>query len=120
MRPLALCAAAALFLCGCSASRGTTPKPDHAKAVDALKLVVRLHSAATQADFAAFQSKVDKAYNDTLSGYYGAQEAGFVYSLSPAGAANPFSAIEVSCITRETHAEKAQAQCEKFLELLKQ
>ena len=91
MRPLALCAAAALFLCGCSASRGTTPKPDHAKAVDALKLVVRLHSAATQADFAAFQSKVDKAYNDTLSGYYGAQEAGFVYSLSPAGAANAFS-----------------------------
>jgi len=120
MRNLALAAAAALALCACVGSGASVKaKPDHAKAVDVMKLIVRLHSTADQNDFAVFQTKVDKAYAAAVSGYSGAADAGFVYSLSPTGAANPFSAIEVSCITRETHAGKAEAQCEKFFELLK-
>ncbi|HOX22835.1 MAG TPA: hypothetical protein PLL10_05175, partial [Elusimicrobiales bacterium] len=103
-----------LCLAGCSSS-ANLKKPDQTKAVEVMKLAVRMPSKATQDDFESFQHKVEQAYAATTSKYSGAAEAGFVYSLSPAGAVNPFSAIEVSCISRETHAGKSAKQCEKFL-----
>ena len=123
MRALFLCAAVAA-LCACATPRGATVSaPENQSmlpqtpAPDIAKREVRLSPGATQQDFAAFQKTVESVYVASLAGE---AEPGFSYSLSPAGAANPFSAIEVACLMPEEHADKSLRQCKKFLGMLEQ
>jgi len=65
----------------------------------------------------AFQTSIDNAYRTAKKTY---NPAGFTYSMSPAGAINPMSDMEVQCILSQDSADNiGQQTCDLFFKSLK-
>jgi len=76
-----------------------------------------LGNSAGENDMRVFQTNVDKAYMTAKKAY---NPAGFTYSLSPAGAVNPMSDMEVQCILSQDSADNVgQKTCDLFFKSLK-
>lgn len=73
-----------------------------------------LGRTAGEQDLALFTKSLDAAYAAAQRMY---RPAGFTYSISPMGAVNPLSDIEVSCVLGEQAAEEVGAQvCRMFFD----
>ncbi|MDR0734434.1 MAG: hypothetical protein LBG16_01770 [Elusimicrobiota bacterium] len=69
---------------------------------------------AGQQDIGLFQQALDAAYKTVIKEY---RPAGFTYAMSPAGAVNPLSIMDVQCILSEGSANSAgKAACDLFFE----
>jgi hypothetical protein len=76
---------------------------------------ITLGENASQSDMQNLQKALDRAYKKTLLVY---REAGFAYSISPWGAVNPLSVIDVQCVLSESLANAAgKSACDLFLKL---
>jgi len=69
---------------------------------------------------AGFQKILDIAYKKAMETdeEEGQQKIGFIYSMRPTGAINPFSEVEVSCIVQERHLKMAGELCGKYFSAL--
>lgn len=69
-----------------------------------------------------FQKILDVAYSKTLEENADAdpKETGFIYSMRPTGAINPFAEVKVSCIIQERYQKKGQELCGTFFNVLNQ
>jgi|GEM_PF-2743296 len=79
------------------------------------KLTVRLGRSAGTSTIDRFQRTLDRAYDQTI----GAGEQNFIYSIAPSGAVNPFSEVEVTCLTEAAPAHGADRVCKKFFDAVK-
>lgn len=69
-----------------------------------------------------FQKILDIAYKKTVDAHSeeDPREIGFIYSMKPTGAINPFAEVEVSCIIQERHQKKGQDYCGTFFAALQE
>ena len=67
-----------------------------------------------------FQKILDIAYKKTVesNSEEDPKEIGFIYSMRPTGAINPFSEVEVTCIIQERHKQRGQEFCGTFFSVL--
>jgi hypothetical protein len=76
-----------------------------------------LGRAAGNKEMGVFQASIDKAYRTAKKTY---NPAGFTYAMSPAGAVNPLSDMEVQCILSQDSADNVgQKTCDLFFKSLK-
>jgi hypothetical protein len=69
---------------------------------------------AGQGDIGLFQQALDAAYKIVIKEY---RPSGFTYAMSPAGAVNPLSIMDVQCILGEGSANSAgKAACDLFFD----
>ena len=74
---------------------------------------VSLGENASYSDMQNFQTALEAAYNTARRTY---NAAGFTYAISPAGAVNPLSEMDVQCLLSETlsNTSKGKAVCDLF------
>lgn len=73
---------------------------------------ISLGENATYTDMQTFQKALDAAYSTARARYHA---TGFTYALSPAGAVNPLSEMEVQCILSESLSNATgKAVCDTF------
>ncbi|MDR1123658.1 MAG: hypothetical protein LBL61_03470 [Elusimicrobiota bacterium] len=73
---------------------------------------------AGQKDIGLFQQALDAAYKIVVREY---RPSGFTYAMSPAGAVNPLSIMDVQCILGEGSANSAgKAACDLFFDEIPQ
>ena len=73
--------------------------------------------AAGEKEMRVFQDSLDKAYRAARNTY---NPAGFTYTMSPAGAINPLSDMEVNCVLSQDSADDVgQKTCDLFFKSLK-
>ena len=118
---LPACCFAAL-LCACA---GVTPygqeKPSGpGSAVIFEKQTFKLSKTPDQALEQALEPALTESYQSAVKKHYGEKpmEIGFTYSMTPRGAAYPFSEIEVSCIIQGKYFQKGARLCGEFFKEL--
>jgi len=73
---------------------------------------IHLAADATQKDVLTLQAALDSAYRAAMRQY---RPTGFTYSMSPAGAVNPLSVMDVQCILAESGANsRGKETCDLF------
>ncbi len=73
---------------------------------------ISLGKDATYQDMQTFQTALDGAYQAALQKY---RAAGFTYAMSPVGALNPLSLLDVQCLLSESYATaKGKEVCDFF------
>ena len=73
---------------------------------------IQLSPRAAQRDVLVFQTALDNAYRAVMRGH---RPSGFTYTMSPAGAVNPLSVMDVQCILAESSANAAgRDACDLF------
>jgi len=92
-----------VLFCACSGRRGGE---QNVRAVVFQKQTFKLLKAPDPEFEAAMEGLLSSSYETAARNHSGDRpmEIGFTYSMSPKGAAYPFSEIEVSCIIQEAHA----------------
>ncbi|ACC98716.1 hypothetical protein Emin_1164 [Elusimicrobium minutum Pei191] len=78
---------------------------------------ITLGRRASSKEMGLFQASLDKAYLESKRAF---NPQGFTFSMSPAGAINPLSDIEVQCIlSQESANDVGQKTCDLFFKSLR-
>jgi hypothetical protein len=122
-----LFALAALSLCACATRPGPTAPADGAAEEKALQAVITssatfsLSKVPGQGEISRFYKALDSAHDKTVARFGGAENLseGFTYSVSPSGAVNPFSEVEVQCLTGgQSVSGQGRDLCRVFFEFI--
>ena len=79
---------------------------------------IYLSREGAQKDVQIFQKALDAAYRNVMKEF---KPAGFTYSMSPAGAVNPMSIVDVQCILGESDANsRGKETCDFFFKTIQE
>ncbi|MCX5784129.1 MAG: hypothetical protein NTX59_00410 [Elusimicrobia bacterium] len=108
------------FFCACAAPGPGAPASARERAVVFQTRSYALSKISDPELEAALPDFVAQSYESALkSSADTPAEAGFSYTLSPRGAVNPFSEVEVSCVIRKKYASRYGAElCSAFYSAL--